>query len=114
MDALILYGLIAGCGWFVNLAKSVVLPVQVATFLGMTVDLKTTKFRVPVKRLQLIRRQMGRALKNPAAIAPKEMASIARRIGSTKMAMPVAPQLWWDLYKAVKATVGRQELVRTP
>lgn len=58
LNALILYGLMAACGCFLNLEKSVIQPAQIVTFLGMLVDLMKAQLRVPEKRTKLIRKQL--------------------------------------------------------
>ena len=102
-DALIQYGVMAACGWFVNLAKSELAPVQLFKFLGMLVDLAKAQFRVPEKRLALITLQLDRVLEGAAKLTPKEVASVAGRVGSTRLAIPVAPLLCWELHKGVAA-----------
>lgn len=84
------------------------------TFLGLVVDFALAQFRVPEKRLRLLRKQLAKALEDPATIRPKEMASITGRIGSARMAVPLAPLLYWDLYKLVRTVLGRPQLLRTP
>lgn len=115
LDSLILYGLMAACGWLVSLEKSVISPVRSVAFLRLLVDFALAQFRVPEERLKLPRKQLMKVLEDPAAITPKEMASIAGRIGSTRMAVPVAPWLLcWGLYRAIKTVLGEPQLVRTP
>ncbi len=87
---------------------------QSVVFLGLIVDFELAQFRVQEKRLGLIRRQLTAALENPGSLMPGDIASIAYRIHKhTKMAVPVAPLLCWDLYKAIKTTSGSPKLVRT-
>ena len=114
LGALILFEMMAACGWYVSLKKSKLSPVHNVIIMGLIVDFALAQFRVPEKRLGPIRKQLMAALDNPGPLTPMNIASITCKIGSTRMAVPVAPLLCWGLYKAVKTTFAASRRVRTP
>ena len=109
-DALIQFGVMAMCGWFVNFVKSAIDPVQLFRFLGLDTDLVEAQFRVPEERMKLMLLQIDRALSGKVKLTPKEVCSIAGRVGSTRMAVPVAPLLCWDLHKSMGTKEGMMQL----
>ena len=114
LDVLIQFAVMAALGWFVNAAKSVVVPSRTAEFLGLIVDLQHGRFLVPDKKLQLILRQIQNAIDADAAVSGKELLSIAGRIMATRLAVPLAPLLSRHIYLLMSGNKCLADIVPDP
>ena len=114
LEVLIQFAVMAALGWFVNAAKSVIVPSRTADFLGLTIDLSQGRFVVPEKKLQLILQQLQSAIDTGAAVSGKEMLSIAGRIMATRLAVPLAPLLSRHIYILMCGNKSLQDIVPDP
>ena len=105
LEALIQYGVMGMCGWFVSIIKSLLYPEQLVTFTGLEIDFKMGRLTVPDKKLKFILKQVRGAIANLPDVDVKELQSIAGRVGAVRLAVRVAPLLCWSLHKEAPAWV---------
>ena len=105
LETLIQYAVMGMCGWFVNILKSLLFPVQRVTFTGLEIDFQKGRLTVPEKKLRFILKQVKRAMDLLPDIDLKELQSIAGRVGAVRMAVRVAPLLCWSLHKEAPAWI---------
>ena len=105
LDTLIQFALMGALGWFINIAKSIIAPAQLAQFLGLMIDTLHTRFSIPEKKLSLMLKQIDDALsltRSGSSPSSRTLASIAGRTMSTVLANPLAPLLCADLFDAIR------------
>lgn len=105
LDTLIQFALMGALGWFVNVAKSIIAPAQLAQFLGLMIDTLHTRFSIPEKKLSLMLKQIEAVLdklREGQQPSSRTLASIAGRTMSTVLANPLAPLLCADLFDAIR------------
>ena len=104
LDTLIQFALMAALGWFVSILKCVIAPAQLAQFLGMLMDTKRQEFRIPEKKLAAMQRQIDEFLAGLDEGRPgssRDLASIAGRVLSARLALPLAPLYCRELFEAI-------------
>ena len=104
LDTLIQFALMAALGWFVSILKCLIAPAQLAQFLGMLMDTKRREFRIPEKKLAVMQRQIDAFLAGLDDGTPgssRDLASIAGRVLSARLALPLAPLYCRELFEAI-------------
>ena len=113
-DVLLIFAVMAICGWFVTLKKSIIVPAQRIEFLGLIIDLLAGKFELPQKKMDLLIRQIEMILSGERNATPKELQSVAGRISAARLAVHVAPLLCWELFQEVSRRAKANDLTPPP
>ncbi len=96
------------CGYFIGLKKSILIPVQSLTFLGLIVDSTAEPFRVPQEKLDKFARLRETILQFKVA-SVKTLQRFARKVASFSLAIP-ATRFY---VREVHACIGKRPVYLT-
>eukprot|EP00873_Tetraselmis_striata_P021799 jgi/Tetstr1/442063/TSEL_030242.t1 len=107
-DMLCSYALVSALGWFLTLKKTSLVPEQQVVFLGLLVDFLLGRFVIPEAKVAMIQAQLSAAAAQAETVLRDEraLASLAGRLISVRLAMPLAPLLCRNLYWAMTGRLG--------